>query len=440
MDERLVQTYTETVQLPIHGHYLRRFLLRSDGRRSAESYSDKPIETIVKEPGVVPPDSILVMEGVAEIVAGKEAPPPGFWDRFSAWVKERFSLRGGSGTIPVQPQAVVLWDDTPARPDANNQNSYLNALSVFGFRVTKHNYREFTTGLINRDTVLVVPRAAAAKLNPKQVDSIQALVGDGGRLVLDGPSRLSQALGVKTERRALRIHTVEDTLYANKEYSTREAEWKPPAEVVRFSVPSQLLVYAQDKVSELPMAVLARHGRGRFLYLGARLDPTTPLGYTRYPYFVHYILEGFGIKLPLQRSQLELYFDPGSTKRADIDRLVEDWRKLGVRAIYAGAYQFWPKWSYSYGHLIDICHRNGILVYAWFELPHVSVKFWEEHPEWRAKTASGEDGQVGWRYHMDLDIPECQDAAFDFVEDLLKKYPWDGVNVAELNTTATTAR
>ena len=38
-----------------------------------------------------------------------------------------------------------------------------------------------------------------------------------------------------------------------------------------------------------------------------------------------------------------------------------------------------------------------------------------------------------WRYHMDLDIPECQDAAFDFVEGLVKQYPWDGVNIAELN-------
>ena len=40
------------------------------------------------------------------------------------------------------------------------------------------------------------------------------------------------------------------------------------------------------------------------------------------------------------------------------------------------------------------CHRNAILVYAWFELPHVSEKFWEQHPEWREKTALGQDAQV----------------------------------------------
>jgi hypothetical protein len=107
-----------------------------------------------------------------------------------------------------------------------------------------------------------------------------------------------------------------------------------------------------------------------------------------------------------------------------------------VRAIFAAAYQFWPTWSYDYQHLIELCHQNGILVYAWFELPHVSPKFWEEHKDWRAKTATGTDGgnnAVIWRYNMDLDIPECQDAAFDSVLAMVKQYPWDGVNIAELN-------
>lgn len=61
------------------------------------------------------------------------------------------------------------------------------------------------------------------------------------------------------------------------------------------------------------------------------------------------------------------------------------------------------------------------------------MKFWEEHPEWRARTATGDDGLVGWRHHMDLDIPECREAVFGFAVDFLKKYDWDGVNIAELN-------
>jgi len=36
--------------------------------------------------------------------------------------------------------------------------------------------------------------------------------------------------------------------------------------------------------------------------------------------------------------------------------------------------------------LIAAAHREGIQVYAWLELPHVSEKFWAAHPEWREKT------------------------------------------------------
>ena len=54
------------------------------------------------------------------------------------------------------------------------------------------------------------------------------------------------------------------------------------------------------------------------------------------------------------------------------------------------------------GSLIDACHRNGILVYAWLELPHVSEKFWDQHPEWREKTALLQDAQLDWRKLMNL--------------------------------------
>ncbi len=47
--------------------------------------------------------------------------------------------------------------------------------------------------------------------------------------------------------------------------------------------------------------------------------------------------------------------------------------------------------------LIDACHRNAIQVYAWVELPHVSERFWNDHPEWREKTAIGQDAHLDWR-------------------------------------------
>lgn len=434
-NQKLVQTYTEGIQLHIQGQYLHRLLVHSNGRFSAESYSEKPLDTVVRDPGIVPEDSILVMEGVPEILSYREPPPPSTWETFRSWLAKKFERKPPGGVILSQPQAIVLWDDTPAKPDWNNQNSYVNALSAFGIRVFTRNWKDFSRGGLDSDTILVVPRSVGAKLTRSQVSLIDGFVRDGGRLVIEGPNPLCEALGIRPEKRSLRVHEVEDLLYGNSDYHARDATWEPAPEVPRFTPRNKIATYAQDKESELALAVLMRAGRGRLLYMAARLDPITALGYSRYPYFVHYVIEGFDLKIPVQRGQVELYYDPGLSKRggADIDRRAEEWRRMGVRAIYAGAYHFWPNWTFPYEHLLDVCHKNGILVYAWFELPHVSVKFWTDHPEWRAKTATGKDGLVGWRHHMDLDIPECRDAAFAFVEEMLRKYPWDGVNIAELN-------
>jgi uncharacterized protein YdaL len=432
MDERLVQSYTDSIQLRLHGRYLHRLLVHSDGRVSGESYSNKPLDTVVKDPGVVPPDAILVMEGITELAPQKEPAQPSWWNTAAHWVRSKLPAKAQGPSVQVQPDAVVLWDDSLVRGEWNNQKSYASALSAFGFDVAQRNWKDFGRDALDPGILLVAPRAAATKLSNSQLQTIVDFVRDGGHLVLDGPSTLSDALAIRNEKRSVRVKTAQDLLNGNAQFKTQDATWNPAADVVRFRVPDPIAVYAQDRESEIPLAVVGRLGRGHYLYLGARLDPVTPLGYSRFPYFVHYVMAAFSIRLPLQRAQLELYFDPGLSNE-NIDRLAEEWRKLGVRAIYAAAYQFWPKWSYNYQHLIDVCHKNGILVYAWFELPHVSTKFWDDHPEWRAKTATGQDGIVGWRYHMDLDIPECQDAAFDFVEELTRQYPWDGINVAELN-------
>jgi hypothetical protein len=82
--------------------------------------------------------------------------------------------------------------------------------------------------------------------------------------------------------------------------------------------------------------------------------------------------------------------------------------------------------------LIEACHRRGILVYAWLELPHVSEKFWEEHPEWREKTAVLQDAHLDWRKLMNLADADCRRAVEAGVRGLLGRFDWDGVNLAEL--------
>jgi len=71
-------------------------------------------------------------------------------------------------------------------------------------------------------------------------------------------------------------------------------------------------------------------------------------------------------------------------------------------------------------------------VYAWLELPHVSERFWADHPEWREKTALLQDAQLDWRKLMNLDNPAAFAAVAKGTRDMIDRFDWDGVNLAEL--------
>ncbi len=95
-------------------------------------------------------------------------------------------------------------------------------------------------------------------------------------------------------------------------------------------------------------------------------------------------------------------------------------------------YEMDPDQDHYLTQLIAACHREGILVYAWLELPHVSEQFWALHPEWREKTALLQDAQLDWRKLMNLTNRDCFRAVSAGVEQLITRFDWDGVNLAEL--------
>jgi hypothetical protein len=121
--------------------------------------------------------------------------------------------------------------------------------------------------------------------------------------------------------------------------------------------------------------------------------------------------------------------------RVDLDYFAARWRNAGIAAVHVAAWHFYdsdPESDAYLKRLIAACHANGILVYAWLELPHVSEKFWDEHPQWREKTAVLQDAQLDWRKLMNLSNPDCFRAAAAGVRDLIGRFDWDGVNLAEL--------
>src|SRR5204862_199725 len=111
------------------------------------------------------------------------------------------------------------------------------------------------------------------------------------------------------------------------------------------------------------------------------------------------------------------------------------WRSAGIAALHVAAWHFYesnPERDKYLERLIEACHRNGILIYAWFELPHVSEKFWTDHPEGREKTGLLQDAHLDWRRLMNLQNRQCFEAVAKDVKSLIARFDWDGVNLAEL--------
>ena len=197
-------------------------------------------------------------------------------------------------------------------------------------------------------------------------------------------------------------------------------------------VPDRAVVYSHVMENRTGLSGTFSVGSGQVLYMGTLFDPFTADGVSHYPFLFEQALKAFKRVQPLRRNLTELYFDPGLRSNVSIEDLAVQWRRMGVRVVYASAWLFTPRFSYDYDRLIRVCHANGILVYAWFEFPQVTPLFWEQHPEWREVAGAGKK-LPSWRLAMNLENPKCRSEALKFMKNVIAKWGWDGVNLAELN-------
>jgi hypothetical protein len=209
--------------------------------------------------------------------------------------------------------------------------------------------------------------------------------------------------------------------------------WEQAVDVPVFEMPAGARVFTRERWTGAPLvAGLAGDGRAKpvlwtAVALGAR-------GFERFPYLPQALVD-LGLKPQFEARSLWVFFDSSYRLRADLNYLAGRWRRGGVAALQVAAWHFWERdrardeWLEG---LIAACHRHGILVYAWIEFPHVSAAFWNEHPEWREKTASGQDAQLDWRQLMNLTDPQCERAVAAGLEGLTARFDWDGLNLGEL--------
>jgi uncharacterized protein YdaL len=424
---RLVLTNGATGKLLLDDEYLHEFVLTSDGRETRVTDSAARIkgETApTLKPG---PGEIVVAYGEYER-AGQDT---SFTHRVSAWTAalwDRVKVHSPVQAPPKPPlRTTIVWNASLKSDAWNDQESFRSTFAAYGAAPTRIAAAAVSAKTLTKTDVLIVPRPTARTLTTPQNDAIVAFVRSGGQIIIDGRSPLAESLGLSYTGRTTSAGNVTDLAAP-----TTPLRWRPLAAVEDFRPPRAMSTLASDKAAGTIVTAKFQAGAGTVLYLAVPFDPYTPDGTSRFPYLVEHTLEAFGREMPARRSSTELYFDPGLRPGISIEELVPMWRRQGVRVIYAAGWEFDDNYTYDYDRLLRVAHENGLLVYAWFEFPQVSRRFWTRHPEWREAPAFGK-ALPSWRLAMNFSNDACRAAAIQFMTDTLSHWPWDGANLAELS-------
>ncbi len=248
----------------------------------------------------------------------------------------------------------------------------------------------------------------------------------GALVILEGDSPLAEALGVLATPQRVATRSLVDVADPRL-----PVIWEHSLDLPRFTLPSTAKVYAHERWSKAPLMAGIRHGAGAVLWLA--VNPGK-LGHERFPYALQ-ALADLGLQPPYRSGRLWAFFDSSYRLRVDPDYFAERWRRAGIGALHVAAWHYHEPDAGRDEYLrklIEACHKRAILVYAWVELPHVSEQFWQQHPEWREKTALLQDAHLDWRKLMNLQHPDCVQAVASGLSALVHRFEWDGINLAEL--------
>jgi len=253
-----------------------------------------------------------------------------------------------------------------------------------------------------------------------------ARVEGGAVLILEGESSLAESFGFRRSKQDVRVGSLTDV-----HNPKLPIIWENALELPVFDLPEGARIFAKERWTGSPMMAGARRGAGAVLWVAV---PPGERGYERFPYLLHALCD-LGVEPAFRGTGLWAFFDSGYRARVDLDYFARRWRRAGISALHVAAWHFYEpdiQGDTYLKKLIEACHREGILVYAWLELPHVSEKFWADHPEWREKTATQQEAALDWRKLMNLTNRDCFQTVAQGVRGLVDRFDWDGVNLAEL--------
>lgn len=301
--------------------------------------------------------------------------------------------------------------------------SIFDTISVPIQIITENDFASIDMNLVK---ALVIPEESAKKLQDKMQKKIINQINGGMNVLTSGKSRLAESLG---------IDYIGEEYVASSVYFAKHPElivsWPEGIEIDRFKQ-KDMIIYAYDGASRVPIVTGGNIGKGRFIYLGTSIDSVEKQGFSRYLFLHETIMEEFDLKPEARRDDLIVYLDWGYYWGEDPVAIANKIKDNGINQVHFSGWYSGDVVNDVLPQFIDECHSLGIRVYCWLELPMVSVDFWDKYPKWREKTATGLDAHIDWRYLMALENPDCMLAVQKYVQDILCLYDWDGVDLAEI--------
>lgn len=420
LSDKAILTGASTVSLSLHDQFLREYYHDRKGEIVnttvlPQRFTGKITRTVSLE------DGGLYLATPTEV----RIHTPTIWEKVKRIMTDVREYVFPPKKIRTEARVVMYWDASAVGGAMKDQKSFRQAFRWLHIPVdtiptqVKIDLRQYN--------LLIVPYNVVDKLSGDQISAIVEWVRTGGNCITDGKSDLSIELGIKYTGATLPLIRLRDRLFPEEPIA-----WKIPESYTKFESEEYDQVFAVEEETEAPVVIGRSFEDGKFLYLGARFDPISDAGFSRFPFLLEYVQRFFSLSPVVKRDALELYFDPGYRNTISIEDLVQRWAANGVRAIHAAAWHTYPKYTYDYERLIELCHANGMLVYAWIEPPQVSQKFWLEHTQWREKNYLGKDVRASWRYPMAMTDRACLQEMTHEYRTFLRSFDFDGVNIAEV--------
>jgi hypothetical protein len=301
------------------------------------------------------------------------------------------------------------------------------ALSTVGFQVQQVSAELYASAPRGTEVLLVVPEAEGQQLPAPLRSAILADVAGGTPLLLDGPTPLAAALGIKAVPR--RATTKQ---YRWEHYAAEPVVLPGRVAYTRFREAPALKVLAVEPRREDPLVAVGKHGKGQFLFTALPLEPPEGLVFQYLPFLAQAIVDELHIAPTLAADNLCAYIDFGGEPKDNPAAVAAQLRRWSIREVHLGVFYDSDMFREFVPRFIAAAHLEGIAVHAWLEYPMVSEEFWTAHRPWREITASGKPAIMDWRYHMALEDPACFQAVAERTRRWVRDYDWDGVDFAEL--------